>query len=261
MKIIFLGATQYSLEMLESLITQGFKPSVIFGISKKFKISYASEGVINFNYGNLELLAKMEAIEYHEINGEIGKKFEDFYEVIKNHKPDLILVIGWYYMVKRKIRELARFGAWGVHASLLPDYAGGSPLVWAMINGETKTGVTLFQLDDGVDTGDIIDQKAFTIKSNDTIKSVYRKATEVSKIIVSDALRSVEKLSLKKQDPLKRREFPQRKPVDGEIDLNWPAKQILNFIRAQSSPYPGAFVIGGDGKKIFIEEARLASED
>jgi len=261
MRIIFLGATQYSFEMLEALIANGFKPNVVFGIPEQFKISYAPEGVTNFNYANLQLLAKREAIEYHEINGEIGNKLEDFYQLIDSHKPDVILALGWFYMVSLKIRELARYGAWGLHASLLPDYAGGSPLVWAMINGETKTGATLFQLDDGVDTGDIIEQREFPIATIDTIRSLYQRATDVSKTLVLDALCNIENLIPKKQDISRRRVFPQRKPVDGEIDLNWPAKQILNFIRAQSSPYPGAFIRGGDGRKIVIENARLAIED
>ena len=66
-----------------------------------------------------------------------------------------MLFIGWYYIVPKSLRSLAKYGAWGIHASLLPKYAGGAPLSWAIINGEKKTGVTLFKLESGIDNGDI----------------------------------------------------------------------------------------------------------
>ena len=72
-----------------------------------------------------------------------------------------MLILGWFYKVPKSIRDLSKLGAWGIHASLLPKYAGGSPLTWAIINGEKQTGITLFRLDDGIDDGDIISQKNF----------------------------------------------------------------------------------------------------
>ena len=78
-------------------------------------------------------------------------------------KPEAFLVSGWYHMVPRKWRALAP--AYGLHASLLPDYSGGAPLVWAMIKGEEKTGITLFQLGDGVDDGPILGQAETPIRS------------------------------------------------------------------------------------------------
>lgn len=260
MKIIFLGATTYSLELLNAMIDQGFKPGMIFGIPERFNISYDQNEVKNYNYANLEEKARQEGIMYHKVNGESGNKLEDFHDSIRSYKPDVILVLGWYYKVSRKIRELARFGAWGIHASLLPDYAGGAPLVWAIINGEKETGVTLFQLDEGMDSGDIIDQECFSIGTEDSIKLVYQKATEVSKTILFKALRNITHLAPRKQDLSRRHIFPQRNPEDGEIDLSWPAERIFNFIRAQSPPYPGAFIRTIDGGRIIIEKAKLGHE-
>jgi methionyl-tRNA formyltransferase len=76
------------------------------------------------------------------------------FQTVTSWNPDAFLVAGWYHMIPKIWRNLAP--AYGLHASLLPDYSGGAPLVWAMINGETKTGVTLFQMDDGVDSGPIV---------------------------------------------------------------------------------------------------------
>lgn len=152
-------------------------------------------------------------------------------------------------MLPKSTRELTRYGAWGIHASLLPKYAGGAPLNWAIINGEKETGVTLFRMDDGVDDGDIISQKSFLIEFEDTINEIYQKATIASKEILNEVLLNIDNIKFKPQDKRKIEIYPQRKPDDGEIDLSKTSIEIYNFIRAQSSPYPGAFIKTVDGKK------------
>ncbi len=103
-------------------------------------------------------------------------------------------------MVPKAIREIPTYGAWGIHASLLPKYAGGAPLVWAIIEGEKETGITLFKMDSGVDDGDIIEQRNFPIASTDTIKEVYDKATLASKKVLSTVFSKNYILNFKKQD-------------------------------------------------------------
>ena len=165
--------------------------------------------------------------------------------------------MGWYYKVPKKIRDLARYGTWGIHASLLPKYAGGAPLVWAIINGEKETGVSLFKLEEGVDDGDIIAQQIIPIAFEDSIKEVYEKATAASKEILLNALQNIETIKFIPLEKSKIELWPQRKPEDGEIDLSWPAEKIYNFIRAQAPPYPGAFLKTADGKKIIIEKSKI----
>jgi methionyl-tRNA formyltransferase len=130
-------------------------------------------------------------------------------------------------------------------------------LVWAIINGEEETGVTLFRLSDGVDDGDIIAQASFAIKHQDTIKDVYNKATTASKSLLIKALSDVDNLRFSPQDKSKIKVYPQRKPEDGEIDFTKSGIEIYNFIRAQSTPYPGAFMRTVDGKKLVIEKTRI----
>jgi methionyl-tRNA formyltransferase len=186
-----------------------------------------------------------------------GKSISAYLELLEELKPDIILVMGWYYMVPEKIRNSAKYGAWGIHASMLPKYAGGAPLVWAIINGEDSTGVTLFKLDNGVDDGDIIIQKEIPIKFEETINDVYEKVIIVSKEILLNAINSIDTIIPIAQDKSIIEVFPQRSPDDGEIDFSKPSKIIYNFIRAQSAPYPGAFFRTVDGKKIIIEKARI----
>lgn len=253
----FLGSTNYSKDLLIFLIKLGYIPKVIFSIPKKFKISYSEKKIKNINYANLEEIAIKYNIKYLEIDSSKGKQIKDYEDILKNMNLDFLLVLGWYYMLPRKIRDLAMHGAWGIHASLLPRYAGGAPLTWAIINGEEKTGVTLFKLGDGVDDGDIILQKEFIINYKDTIKEVYEKATIKSKEILLEVFRNMNNIVYKPQDKKKIEVYPQRNRDDGEIDLSMNAMDLYNFIRAQSAPYPGAFIKTVDGKRLVIERVRI----
>lgn len=257
MKIIFLGATKFSEEILFHLLDNGISIELLLTIPREFTISYSEQKVVNFNYSDLPALAAAKSITCLHVDSGDGKKISDYESQIREIDPDVILVMGWYYMVPKKIRDLAKYGAWGIHASLLPDYAGGAPLVWAIIEGQKKTGVTLFRLDDGVDDGDIISQAEISIDENDTIKEVYQKATEMAKKILLHSLNNIESVEFKPQDKSKIRVYPQRKPDDGEINLLWPSSKMYDFIRAQAPPYPGAFIRTSDNKKLIIEKARI----
>lgn len=254
----FFGATNYSRELLLFLLHRSLIPKAIFSIPSEFNISYSDKKVKNTNYADLKSIADQYNIAYYEIDSVDGKKTKDYESVINGLELDLILVLGWYYMLPKSTRELARYGAWGIHASMLPDYAGGAPLNWAIINGEKETGVTLFRMEDGVDDGDIIAQKTFSIEYDDTIKEVYDKATIVSKEILKEILsKKISDIEFTEQDKSKIKVYPQRKPEDGEIDVSKPSLEIYNFIRAQSNPYPGAFIKTVDGKKLIIEKVRI----
>ncbi|MEI2738969.1 MAG: formyltransferase family protein [Chitinophagaceae bacterium] len=257
MKVVFLGATQFSRELLLHLLNNQIKPERLFTIPQEFNISYSDTKVRNYNYANLPEIAAQHGITCYEVESTTGKRISDYYDDLAALQPDVILVMGWYYMVPKKIRDIARYGTWGIHASMLPKYAGGAPLVWAIINGEKETGVSLFKLDDGVDDGDIIAQQVIPIAFEDSIQEVYAKVTEASKGILVSALQNIERIKFTPQDKSKIEVWPQRKPEDGEIDLSWPAERIYNFIRAQSPPYPGAFIKTADGKKIIIEKAKM----
>lgn len=237
----FFGTTNYSKELLLFLLEKDLVPKVIFSIPQEFNISYSNEKVKNTNYANLKELADKYNILYYEIDSVDGKKTKDYEPIIKDLNLDLILVLGWYYMLPNSTRKLTKYGAWGIHASLLPKYAGGAPLNWAIINGEKETGVTLFRMEDGVDDGDIIAQKAFSIEYEDSIKEVYDKATVASKEMLAKVLNNIEDVKFTPQDKSKIQIYPQRSPKDGMIDWSQSAKSIYDFIRAQTLPYPCTF--------------------
>nr|WP_321266954.1 methionyl-tRNA formyltransferase [uncultured Sulfurimonas sp.] len=253
----FFGSTSYSKKLLEALIENDYIPSVIFSIPKEFGISYAKEKIINSNFADLSELATKYNIPYYEVDSSNGKRIQEYKQVLQELKLDLILVLGWYYMLPKEIRDLSKNGAWGIHASLLPDYAGGAPLNWAIINGEKKSGVTLFKFDEGIDSGDIIKQQAFDIAYTDSIKEVYEKAYLASKDVLLNVLKNIQNISYKPQDLKQQKIYPQRKPLDGKINLDMSSHELYNFIRAQSSPYPGAYIVTSDNKKLIIEKARI----
>ena len=255
MRIVFFGCTKFSEDLLKSLFLKNHSIVGIFSIPKRYSVSYSDAKVKNTNFADISLIAKKTNIVHYEVDSVSGKKTADYSQEIMKLEPDVILVLGWYYMVPKSIRDIPKYGAWGIHASLLPKYAGGAPLVWSIIKGEKETGVTLFRIDSGVDDGDIIAQKKFPILEKDTIKEVYQKAT-IASINILDEVLSSPNIQFTPQDKTKIRIYPQRNPKDGLIDWSWDIKRIKNFIRAQTKPYPGAYTILNN-KKVIIWDANI----
>jgi methionyl-tRNA formyltransferase len=248
MKIAFLGASKYSYEILKFLIKKKFNISIILTSSSELKKS---------NSGNLKELSGICKIPLIKINNNLN----ECNAILRSYSPDLILVFGWYSFIPKKIREIAPLGCIGMHASPLPKYSGGSPLVWQIINGEKESAVTLFYLEDGVDTGDIIYRHKFIINKKDDIASVYNKVLVISKKILITYLPRLELKTAPriKQNLSLRTVYPSRSPRDGRINWRWSAEKIRNFIRAQTKPYPGAFSYI-KGKKIIIWKAKIDSK-
>jgi len=185
---------------------------------------------------------------------------ESLYLAVSSWSPDAFVVVGWYHKVPKRWRLLAH--AYGLHASLLPAYSGGAPLVWAMINGENTTGITLFQLDDGVDTGPILGQATTQISAVDTIATLYARIEELGVALLLEHLPKLAtgQATLRPQPATGRRVCPQRGPEDGEIDWSKPAVQIDRFVRAQTKPYPGAFFVDGT-ERIIVWSVQLTDVD
>ena len=241
MNLVFIGSSNFGLRCLETCIDYfpELKISGVISAPRTFKISYCPEGVTNILHADVASTAKDNNIPFRMIERSMNESI--LFEIVKEWKPDLFLVAGWYHMIPRRWRKLAP--AYGLHASMLPDYSGGAPLVWAMINGETKTGITLFQMDDGADSGPIVAQKEEVIFPDDTIATLYARIEQRGLELLHETMPRFLNglLRLEPQDEGKRRIFPQRTPKDGLIDWGNDAGQIDRFIRAQTHPYPGAF--------------------
>ncbi len=248
MNILFLGSTDLGWKCCQRVLEDGHLVSGIISIPETFRISWAEEPVTNVNYRNFEDLASGHDIPLMSVGN--GMKGGDVFGFCQAAKPDLIVVAGWYYMIPLKIRNLARLGTVGIHASLLPKYRGGAPLIWAVINGDRQAGTTLFHLVDGMDEGNIVAQETFPILEADDISNVLARAEEASLRAITNGLsafRAGDSAGTQQQHE-NATYVNQRKPEDGLI--RWDrldAENIYNWVRAQTRPYPGAFsYLNGD---------------
>jgi methionyl-tRNA formyltransferase len=183
-------------------------------------------------------------------------------QTIKELKPDLIISMGWSQIIGRDILSIPVLGTIGTHISLLPKYRGHSPLNWGIIMGYKEWGITLFYLEERVDTGEIIAQKIFPIGARDDAQTLYSQATYYGIDLLIDALIKIKEGTLKtiKQPILPERPLSKRKPEDGLIDWTSNGIEILNLIRALAKPFPGAYCYL-NGKKLFIWKARLFEKE
>lgn len=260
MNLVFLGASRFGLRCLDlACRAPACTVSGVVTAPQRFSISYRPDGVNNVLYADVGTYAEDRGLPSRTLARSMAEP--GLLEAVASWEPDAFLVAGWYHMVPKAWRELAP--AYGLHASLLPDYSGGAPLVWAMINGESKTGITLFKMDDGVDSGPIIGQAEEPILATDTIGSLYARIEERGLELLEKHLPALAAgtAELRVQDESARRVFPQRSPEDGWIDWHQDATAIDRFIRAQTRPYPGALTSLADGRRLTIWSARLWDEN
>ena len=253
-----MGASRFGLRCLDAIRVQGSVDlSGVLTVPQTFPISYAPQGVSLSNYGDFTSYAKAHEIPCHCMQGSMHDSEVD--EFIMATRPDCLIVVGWYHLLPDSILDICP--AYGLHASLLPDYSGGAPLVWAIINGETRTGITLFQMKSGVDNGPIVGSRDTDITNSDTIATLYDRIEILGTELLVEHLTSMADGSVVAvpQNESNRRIFPQRTPDDGEIDWSGSARQIYNFIRAQTRPYPGAFTICR-GERVTLWDAECCED-
>lgn len=174
---------------------------------------------------------------------------------IRQFKTDVILSVNYLFIVQQEIVEHAKLYAINFHGSLLPKYRGRTPHVWAIINGESETGITAHEMGKGCDTGNILLQQRIKIEPSFTGNDILDKYNEAYPGMIDEILDSINNNTLQ---PLRQIEenatyFGKRTPNDGLIDWNWQKERIYNWVRAQSYPYPGAFS-NLNGSKITIDK-------
>jgi methionyl-tRNA formyltransferase len=175
-----------------------------------------------------------------------------------NNPVDLMFAVSWRYIIPEKVYERARLGAYVFHDSLLPEYRGFSPTVWAIINGEDHTGVTLLEMAGDYDTGDIIAQSRVPIGPDDTIADTLERVTETYLTLLRTHLPALVSATASRtpQDESRATYTAKLLPEDFRIDWNWPTQRIYNLIRATTAPYAGAYTTL-EGQKLTIWSARL----
>ncbi|MFJ7591233.1 methionyl-tRNA formyltransferase [Streptomyces sp. NPDC097617] len=168
---------------------------------------------------------------------------EELFTRLTEAEPDIIVANNWRTWIPPHIFNLPRHGTLNVHDSLLPKYAGFSPLIWALINGEPEVGVTAHLMNDELDAGDIVVQRAVAVGPADTATDLFHKTVDLIAPVTVGALDRIAagETEFTVQDRSQASFFHKRSAEDIRIDWNWPAEDLQRLVRAQSAPYPAAF--------------------
>jgi len=249
-RVVFIGCVGEAKRSLETLVEMGER--VVAIITLRPDLAATVSGAIRW-----EAIAEASSIPLHFVR---NANDPEAIELIRSLEPDLIYCVGWTQLLRRELLAIPRLGCIGFHASLLPKYRGRAPVNWAIIRGETESGNTMMLLDDGVDTGYIIAQRRFAIDLDDTCATVYDKvaASEVDMIRETMPLIRAGRMPRRPQDHGAATVMPRRRPEDGVMDWNKTAKELHDWIRALTHPYPGAFTTLR-GERVFIWKARPLS--
>ncbi|HIE33246.1 MAG TPA: methionyl-tRNA formyltransferase [Thermodesulfobacteriaceae bacterium] len=251
-RLVFMGTPEFAVPALKALlgseevvgvVTQPDRPR---GRGRKLRPSPVKE---------VALEADLPVFEPERI------KDSAFLADLAKLAPDLIVVAAYGKILPKEILDLPRYGCWNIHASLLPKYRGAAPIQWALINGERETGITIMQMDEGLDTGPILLQKSLTIGEDETFGELYQRLAQLG----AEAL--MEALELFKVGQLSPRPQPEdgvsyAPPIEkgmGRLDFSRPASELACLIRA-FDPRPGAYT-HWDGKLLKVFSPSIIPED
>lgn len=245
---MFLGAERVGLACLQSLVESGKNVAGVFTAHDDLKDTIADW--VSFDEYSQKAglpLFKVKSCRRPEVSQQIAEL-----------RPDVICVISWSMIIPPTILALAVRGTIAIHYSLLPQRRGGAPLSWALIDGLSSSGITLYYMDEGIDTGDIISQKSFEIAETDTVKDLLDKIVVLAPdMLVQDIDAVLDGKAVRmEQEESKSSQTPRRHPEESRIDWSKSDQELYNFIRALSPPYPSAFTCVG-GRKLLIPAAKL----
>ena len=243
--IVIFGCQQIAVDVIQHILNK-----------KKYNISlvvtYELEMDKVYKYKSVKSICEKNNIEFIS-----SKELDDnLINKIKKISPHVILSIYYRKILPKRIFDIPICGSYNIHPGKLPYYRGPIPTMWAIQNGEKEFGVTLHKIDSGIDTGDIVDQKVYPIKSNDTGYIVYARAMKFgAQIIIKNLERIINKtIKLKKQ----KGKGSYYGKYSGDDFINWrnKAEDIKNFIRARAYPYNSAKTKLGNSY-MFIDKARI----
>lgn len=182
-------------------------------------------------------------------------------EEVRKADLDWLFIIGWSQIAGAALLGAPRKGVLGIHPTLLPVGRGRAAIPWAILKGLDKTGVTLFKLDEGVDTGPILNQLTIVMTPETTATELYADVDKAHVSLIKNTIPLLlnDTIMLREQDDAQASVWPGRKPEDGLIDLQGSVVAAERLTRAVTRPYPGAFIFE-DGRKLVIWKASIVDE-
>lgn len=253
--VLLLGSTDVTLAVAQAIDAVGAPLNGIVTVGDSFSISYSEKRIANVRNADPAAWAQDKGVPVISFT-----TYENVLEHYAGKLPAICLVAGWYHMVPRRFREAFPRGCFGFHASLLPKLRGGAPLNWAILAGAKETGVTLFEMADGVDTGLIFGQESFPIAPNAMIGDLVTASRDACATLTKRHLAALLDGSATGHAQEGEASYGlQRVPDDGRIDWVRSRLDIDRLVRAVSRPYPGAFTTLGEDR-IQIWATRIPGE-
>lgn len=236
MRIVFMGTPDFAVASLEALVAAGHEIAAVITQPDRPK-------------GRGNKLAfpevKIKALELgFEVYQPEKVKDERFLQLLHELRPEVIVVVAYGRILPVQVLQLPPYGCLNVHGSLLPAYRGAAPIQRAVLNGERETGVTIMQMDVGMDTGDILMQRALEITAEDTSGTMFCRLAELGGQLLVETLEQVEQgiLTPQPQNELLATYAEKVLKSDEVIDWQKSAKQIFHQIRGLA-PAPGAYTM------------------
>ena len=246
MRVVFMGTPDFSVPALERIATEH---EVVAVVTQKDKPKGRGMSVSYTPVKESALKLNIPIYQPDKV------KEESFVEELRKLNPDVIVVIAFGQILSNDILTLPKYGCINVHASLLPKYRGAAPIQWAVIDGEEKSGVCTMKMDEGLDTGDIIDVDEITLDPKETGGSLFDKLAKLGGELILKTLQNLEfgKATFIKQDDSKSTYAKKMTKELGHIDFSKDAESIERLIRGLN-PWPSAFTYL-DGKVMKIWDA------
>ena len=252
MRIVFMGTPEFAVPCLQKLIDCGHEVTGVFTQPDKPQ-------------GRKMILTPPPVKELAIANGipvyqPVKMRDGTALEMLKEANPELAIVVAYGKILPKEILEFPKYGCINIHASLLPKLRGAGPIQWSVINGFEKTGVTSMQMDEGLDTGDMLISREIEIGENDTAGDMHDKLSVIGAEVLEETINALIAGELKpeKQNHDEFTYAPMLSKELSPIDWNAPASEVHNKIRGLS-PWPSATAVLG-GKKVKIHKSILVSD-
>jgi len=234
LRIVFMGTPEFAVTTLKGILEANY--NVVGVITAPDKPAGRGRKL------NASAVKKFAESQNLRILQPTNLKDEAFLEDLKSLNANIQVVVA-FRMLPKAVWQMPEYGTFNLHASLLPDYRGAAPINWAVINGETKTGVTTFFIDEKIDTGAMILQEEIAIEDDETVGMLHDKLMTIGSKLVTDTLNGIEEDSITTTIQPKtaiEKKAPKLNKDNCKIDWNDSLKNIYNKVRGLN-PYPGAW--------------------
>lgn len=259
MKIVFFGTPEFAVKSLDKLVQAGVDVGAV--VTMPDKLAGRGHKLIESDVKKYAVEKGLRVLQPEKLKDPV------FIESLRKIDADLFIVIA-FRMLPEVVWQMPRLGTFNLHASYLPKYRGAAPINWAVINGDTETGVTTFFLKHEIDTGDIIQQEKIAILPEDNVGTVHDKLMHLGAEMVVNTVKEIEKGTLKTYPQPEGDHLPAPKIFKDTCRIHWDrdAEKIHNLVRGLS-PYPAAWCTLTDSREpdkpmdVKIFETKLCDEE